>query len=76
MGPLLVWALRMADDLAETSSQASPRPQRRAETGRTIPSTSAGQAALEAYLDPLVAARAPLPAVRLKGHEGCGFARG
>lgn len=75
MGPLLVWALRMVDDLADDILAGHTDTKRLAETGRTIPSTSAGQAALDAYLDPLVAARAPLPAVRLKGREGYGFAR-
>ncbi|GAA1415453.1 hypothetical protein GCM10009601_05150 [Streptomyces thermospinosisporus] len=48
MGPLLVWALRMVDDLADDILAGHTDTKRLAETGRTIPSTPAGQAALEA----------------------------
>ena len=62
MGPLLIWAMRMVDDLSGDILAAWAERQRLIEVARTATATPAGQAALEAYLRPLIAGQAPLPA--------------
>ncbi|MFI0424042.1 hypothetical protein [Spongiactinospora sp. 9N601] len=67
MGPLLVWAMRMVDDFADDILTAWKERQRLKAAARANPATSAGKAALHAYLDPLVAGMAPLPTTALPG---------
>ena len=62
MGPLLVRAVRVVDDLAEDILAAWAERQRLTNIARTNVATEAGAAALRAYLGPLVATQAPLPA--------------
>jgi integrase len=62
MGPLLIWAMRMVDDLSGDILAAWAERQRLTEAARTNVATPAGTAALEAYLRPLTASGAPLPA--------------
>ncbi len=66
MGHLLVWAMRVVDDLAEDILAARTERQRLTDIARTSAATEAGAAALRAYLGPLVAAQAPLPATVYK----------
>lgn len=70
MGPLLVWAMRVVDDLAEDILAAWAERQRLTDIARTSAATEAGAAALRAYLSPLVAAQAPLPATAYKSKIG------
>lgn len=67
MGPLLVWAMRMIDDLAEDILAAWAETQRLTEAARTTTGTPRGKAALEAFLAPLLATGALLPASRIRG---------
>ncbi|MGP3921507.1 hypothetical protein [Nonomuraea sp. 10N515B] len=67
MGPLLVWAMRMVDDFAEDILAAWAERQRLAEAARSNTATPAAAAALHAYLDPLIASRAPLPTTATDG---------
>jgi hypothetical protein len=67
MGPLLIWAMRMVDDFADDILAAWAERQRLIETARTSSATPAGKAALHAFVDPLIAARAPLPATTNHG---------
>ena len=62
MGPLLIWAMRMVDDLSGDILAAWAERQRLAEAALANTATPAGTAALEAYLRPLIASGAPLPA--------------
>jgi integrase len=62
MGPLLIWAMRLVEDLSGDILAAWAERQRILDTARATPSTPAGQAALEAYLRPLIASQAPVPA--------------
>jgi integrase len=62
IGPLLIWAMRLVDDLSVDILAAWAERQRLAEIAATSRATSAGRAALEAYLGPLLAGQAPLPA--------------
>ncbi|MFD4862920.1 hypothetical protein [Streptomyces atratus] len=62
MGPLLIWAMRMIDDLADDILAAWAEAQRLIQIAGTAPGTPAGEAALRAFLDPLIVAKAPLPA--------------
>ena len=66
MGPLLVWAMRVVDDLAEDILAARTERQRLTDIARASAATEAGAAALRAYLGPLVAAQVPLPATVYK----------
>ncbi|MEU3168012.1 hypothetical protein [Streptosporangium sp. NPDC006930] len=61
MGPLLVWAMRMVDDFADDILAAWAETQRLKAAARSNPATPAGEAALHAYLDPLITGMAPLP---------------
>ncbi|RBM18630.1 hypothetical protein DI005_18200 [Prauserella sp. PE36] len=67
IGPLLIWAMRMIDDLAEDILAAWVETQRLTEVARTTTGTPHGKAALEAFLAPLLAAGSPLPASRIRG---------
>jgi len=67
MGPLLTWAMRMVDDLSGDILAGWAGRQRLIEVARTCPSTPAGQAALQAFLRPMIAGQAPLPAIMVKG---------
>lgn len=60
MGPLLIWAMRtvgLADDILAAWAEY----RRLLDAAHTNTTTPAGHAALQAYLDPLIAAHAPLP---------------
>ncbi|MGW3690290.1 integrase [Streptomyces sp. NPDC005125] len=70
MGPLLVWAIRVIDDFSADILAAWDEVQRLQETARTSRTTPAGRAALAAYLDPLLAADAPLPSGLNRGEHG------
>ena len=61
MGPLLIWAMRVVDDLSADILAAWTERRRLLERARTATSTPAGQAALEAYLRPMIAGQAPVP---------------
>ncbi|NUL03312.1 integrase [Streptomyces lunaelactis] len=63
MGPLLIWAMRLVDDFADDILAAWAERQHLTETARTAVATPATRAALDAYLGPLIAAGAPLPAI-------------
>jgi integrase len=67
LGPLLVWAMRMVDDFADDILAAWAETQRLKDAARSNPSTPAGQEALHAYLNPLIAGMAPLPVMRHLG---------
>lgn len=67
MGPLLVWAMRMIDDLAEDILAGWAETQRLTQAARTTTGTPHGKATLEAFLAPLLAAGSPLPAGRTQG---------
>jgi integrase len=62
MGPLLIWAMRLVEDLSGDILAAWAERQRLLDAARATAATPAGQAALEAYLRPLIASQAPLPA--------------
>jgi len=67
MGPLLIWAMRMVDDLSGGILAAWAERQRLIEAASAATSTPAGRAALETYFHPLIASQAPIPAISLKG---------
>ncbi|MEV3871603.1 hypothetical protein [Streptomyces sp. NPDC049906] len=67
MGPLLVWAIRVIEDLSDDILAAWAGTRRLRDTVARTPSTLAGSAALDAYRDALSAASEALPAVVLKG---------
>ena len=67
MGPLLIWAMRMVEDLSGDILAAWAERQRLIEAARASTATPAGLAALEAYLRPLIASQAPLPATTFHG---------
>ena len=67
MGPLLVWAMRMVDDLSGDILAAWAERQRLISAARAATGTPAGHAALEAYLRPLIDGGAPLPSTRRNG---------
>jgi integrase len=61
MGPLLIWAMRVVDDLSADILAAWAERQRLLERARTATSTPEGQAALDAYLRPMIDGQAPVP---------------
>ena len=63
MGPLLVWAMRVVDDLADDVLTAWTERQRLTNRAHSSVATEAGATALHAYLGPLVANQEPLPAI-------------
>jgi hypothetical protein len=62
MGPLLIWAMRMVDDLSGDILAGWAERQRLADAARCSASAR-GMAALQAYLRPMIAGQAPFPAV-------------
>ena len=71
MGPLLIWAMRMVDDLSADILAGWAERQRLAGAARASTATPAGLAALEAYLRPLIGGQAPLPAT-VSQRQACG----
>lgn len=67
MGPLLIWAMRMVDDFADDILAAYEERRRMIAAASSTPMSPSGRAALHAYLDPLLAADAPLPATEHHG---------
>jgi integrase len=63
VGPLLVWAMRMVDDLADDILNAHAERQR-LNSGIPAASQPAGRHALRVYLDALLESRDPLPVFR------------
>ena len=70
IGPLLVWAMRMVEDLSGDILAAWAERQRLILSARAAAGTPVGRAALEAYLRPLIDSGAPLPSTHLKGKVG------
>ena len=67
MGPLLIWAMRVVEDLSADIFAAQAERQRVIEAARAAVPTPDGRAALEAYFRPLLAGQAPVPSFRMKG---------
>lgn len=67
IGPLLVWAMRMIEDFADDILVAWAENRRLTGLIGTVPPLEGGQAAVEAYLTPLIEAGAPLPSTRNQG---------
>lgn len=67
MGPLLIWAMRMVDDLADDILAAWAENRRLTHVALSAPTTPQSRAALEEYLKPLLAEEAPLPAASNQG---------
>ncbi|MER7671394.1 integrase [Kitasatospora sp. NPDC096128] len=61
LGPLLIWATRFVEDLADDILASWAERQRLTRLAADRPATPAGKAALEAYLVPLIESGAPLP---------------
>ncbi|MFC5724163.1 integrase [Streptomyces gamaensis] len=70
MSPLLTWAMRMIDELADDILAAWAETCRLRGIAARAPSTPEGRTALDAYLDAMFAAGSPLPASRNNG-TGC-----
>ncbi|MEU0819730.1 integrase [Streptomyces mirabilis] len=66
MGPLLIWALRFIDDLAEDIFAAWAETRCITETAEANTTNKDGLAALHAFLRPSLAGKAPLPASTTK----------
>jgi hypothetical protein len=69
IGPLLVWAIRMVDDLADDILAAWAENRRLTDIAAKPCTGSAGQTALAAYLLPLIASGAPLPTTKRHGMD-------
>jgi hypothetical protein len=67
IGPLLVWAMRMVDDLSGDILAGWAEWQHLTQVARASTAKPAGQAALDAYLRSLAASQAPLPATFVNG---------
>ncbi|MEZ0070632.1 hypothetical protein ABIA32_006685 [Streptacidiphilus sp. MAP12-20] len=67
MGPLLIWALRLTEDLADDIIGAQREKLRLCAAALTQASTPTGWEALHAHLAPLLSAGRPLPSVRWRG---------
>lgn len=67
IGPLLIWAMRLVEDLCGDILAGWAERQRLIEAARASTATPAGLAALEAYLRPLIAGHDPLPAATFHG---------
>jgi hypothetical protein len=67
IGLLLIWAMRLVEDLSGDILAGWAERQRLIEAARASTATPAGLAALEAYLRPLVASQYPLPAATFQG---------
>ncbi|MFF2618486.1 hypothetical protein [Kitasatospora sp. NPDC058046] len=71
MGPLLVWAVRMVEDLSDDILAAWCEGEHlRSRTARSNRSTPAGKAALRSFFEPLLAAGLPCPRTRRTGRSG------
>jgi integrase len=66
MGPLLIWAMRVVEDLSADIFAAQAERQRIIEAARAAVPTPEGRAALKAYFRPLLAGQAPVPSFRMK----------
>lgn len=67
MGPLLIWAIRFVEDLADDILTAHAEARRLHQAAHSQQSTPAGRLALNAYLTQRVAGGAPLPATVQNG---------
>lgn len=67
VGPLLIWAMRMIDDYSDDILAARDEHQQMVASIKARSATTTGQAALAAYLDPLVASGQPIPATKQHG---------
>lgn len=67
IGPLLIWAIRVTEDLSADILAAWAENRRLTSLADNTTGSPAGTADLEAYLLPLIRSGAPLPAVRHKG---------
>ena len=67
IGPLLVWAIRITEDFADDILAAWAENRRLTALAETVSGSSAGMAALEAYLLPLIRSGSPLPPTEHKG---------
>ncbi|MEV3875026.1 integrase [Streptomyces sp. NPDC049906] len=67
LGPLLIWALRFVDDIADDILSAWAEQRRLMAVAASNSATAASRGALKEYLLPLVDTGAPLPAVHVKG---------
>ncbi|WP_370123666.1 hypothetical protein [Streptacidiphilus sp. MAP12-33] len=67
MGPLLIWAIRLVEELSTDILAARAEAARIADAARTQSSTSAGRARLDAYADALIATSGPVPVTRRRG---------
>jgi integrase len=74
IGPLLTWAIRLVEDLSGDILASWSERQRILEEARANDTTPAGHAALEAYLRPLIASQAPLPATSSQGKPAVAIA--
>ncbi|MFF4948952.1 integrase [Streptomyces chattanoogensis] len=68
MGPLLIWAIRMVDDLADDILAAWEVRKQLVAAARSNPANQAGKEALDALLIPLVNSGSPLPTTSIRGH--------
>lgn len=69
MGPLLLWAMRIIDDYSDDILAARDEHRQMVASYKTRPPTTAGLAALEAFLDPLVTSGRPIPAINHLGKQ-------
>ncbi|MFI5642338.1 integrase [Streptomyces goshikiensis] len=67
IGPLMVWAIRVVEDVADDILDAWEETQRLTATAASNRSTPGGRAALEAFLAPLMRFGTPLPAFERGG---------
>ncbi|ATW50848.1 integrase [Streptomyces peucetius] len=67
IGPLLVWAIRMIDDLSDDILAAWDEATRLINIAKTNTATAASKAALDSYLGPLISSHAALPATEHHG---------
>ena len=70
IGPLLIWAMRMVDDLSGDILAAWAESWRLTQVADASTDTPAGRAALDAYIRSLVASQAPLPTTFVNGKVG------
>lgn len=69
IGPLLVWAIRMVEDLADDILAGWSENRRLSSLASANKTTPAGRAALEAHVLPLLHSGAPLPAIEKQGTQ-------
>jgi integrase len=67
MGPLLIWAMRVVENLSRDIFAAQAERHRIIEAARSAVPTAEGKAALEGYFRPLIANQDPVPSFRMKG---------